>query len=106
MLWTRGSALARTSARLTVAALCVATLAAWLGAWNSTAGAATSGPVLSAKGGCGTLPIVAPKDPDHALAALGSQYKAPYSGFTSFPISKSAWQNWKPKHKSGWKVQI
>ncbi|HEY2651793.1 MAG TPA: substrate-binding domain-containing protein [Solirubrobacteraceae bacterium] len=31
---------------------------------------------------------------------------AAYQGFRDYPISKSAWANWKPAHPSGWNVQI
>ena len=61
---------------------------------------------VSASGGCGTIPQIAPNDPTGALASLGPRYVSAYEGFRDYPISKSAWANWKPAHASGWNVQI
>lgn len=60
----------------------------------------------STSGGCGTVPYVAPKDPQHLVAKLGKNYQQNYVGFRSNTIMKSAWANWKPKRKSGFNIQI
>jgi len=56
---------------------------------------------------CGAVPNVKPDDPSGLLAKLklpASQY-ASYNGW-SFPILKSAWSNWKPRHKPPYKVAV
>ena len=60
----------------------------------------------STSGGCGTVPYIAPDAPAHVLSSLPSRYAADYTGFTDYPIVKSAWANWKPKKKSGFNIQI
>jgi ribose transport system substrate-binding protein len=76
---------------------------------GSSASAATVKPdkvTTSTSGGCGTVPYVAPDAPNHVLSTLPKAYAASYTGFTDYPIVKSAWANWKPKKKSGFNVQI
>src|SRR5262245_12796777 len=57
-------------------------------------------------GGCGTLPYIAPNDPNGLLRKLGTSYPSSYVGWRDYPIVKSAWANWKPKRKSGYNIQI
>ena len=76
-------------------------------ATTASAGSGAPGAIpVSASGGCGTVPAVAPNDPSGVLRSLGSQYVSAYQGFRDYPLAKSPWANWKPAHKSGWNVQI
>src|SRR3954452_18632101 len=71
---------------------------------TGSAGAATI--PVSASGGCGTLPTVAPNDPKGLLSQLGGKYADSYVGFRDYPLEKSAWTSWKPARTSGWNVQV
>src|SRR5262245_6797643 len=101
----------RGSTKVVTACVLLSTFAVAMG-WSANAatakstGAATGVPLVSAKGTCGTLPAVAPNDPDHVVSRLGRTYRDDYVGFTDYPIVKSPWSAWKPKRKSGWNVQI
>ncbi len=96
--------------RLAPCSLGVSAAIVCMGAFaSSSAFAATVKPdaiVSSKSGGCGTIPYVAPNDPNHLLRTLPKSHSSAYEGFREFPIEKSAWANWKPKRKSGFNVQI
>ena len=72
----------------------------------TTSAATTSAAAASASGGCGSLPAGKVNDPTGAIASLGSSYAIDYAGFSDYPVTRSAWANWKPAKKSGWNVQI
>jgi ribose transport system substrate-binding protein len=72
----------------------------------ATSSAASTQAAASASGGCGTLPAGKVNDPTGAIASLGTSYASDYAGFSDYPVTKSAWANWKPAKKSGWNVQI
>src|SRR3954454_1234608 len=59
----------------------------------------------TAAGDCGTVPDVAPKDPQHVLAGLPHDVSAAYNGYTG-EVLPSAWAGWKPTHPAPYKVAI
>src|SRR4051812_34835777 len=74
---------------------------------STTTGSADAATIpVSASGGCGTLPTVAPNDPKGLLSQLGGKYPDSYVGFRDYPLEKSAWTSWKPARTSGWNVQV
>jgi ribose transport system substrate-binding protein len=55
-------------------------------------------------GACGTVPSVAPNDPDHVLAStLSASTLKQYNGYSD-PIVPSAWAHWKDPVKPPWKI--
>jgi ribose transport system substrate-binding protein len=68
----------------------------------SSAGAATAG--AAALGACGTVPSVAPNDPDNVLqSTLPASILKQYDGYSD-PIVPSAWAHWKSPVKPPWKI--
>jgi ribose transport system substrate-binding protein len=55
--------------------------------------------------GCGSYTAPKLEDPNGLVAALPPESKARYDGYP-FPIRKSPWANWKPKHGPPYKVGI
>ncbi|MBO0682111.1 MAG: substrate-binding domain-containing protein [Candidatus Dormibacteraeota bacterium] len=92
--------LPRMSARRWAGALIViATLL--VAACGGSAAPATS----SASGSCGSVPTIAPKDPDGVLSALPANVRAWYNGY-EVPVYKSQWADWKPKHPAPYTVGL
>lgn len=56
-------------------------------------------------GSCGTIPSIAPADPDGALAALPDDVVADYNGLAT-PVTASAWAKWAPDHPAPYRVAI
>lgn len=71
------------------------------------ADAATAEPAAApaAEGQCGSVPDIAPEDPDGALAALPAELQASYNGFPQ-PILASPWADWTPEGDGPWDVAI
>jgi ribose transport system substrate-binding protein len=59
----------------------------------------------SASGSCGNVPTIAPKDPDGGLGGLPANVRGWYNGY-EFPIYKSQWADWKPKHPAPYTVGL
>jgi ribose transport system substrate-binding protein len=60
----------------------------------------------AAAGSCGSVPTVAPNDPQHVLAStLSASALAQYNGYSD-PIVPSAWANWKNPVKPPWKIAL
>lgn len=59
----------------------------------------------AAEGQCGSVPVIAPDDPDGALAALPVELQASYNGFPQ-PILASPWADWAPEGDGPWDVAI
>lgn len=55
--------------------------------------------------GCGSYDATAVKDPDGVVAALPETVAAGYTGYQD-PVSKSPWQNWKPKGEPPYDVGV
>ncbi|HEY7206730.1 MAG TPA: substrate-binding domain-containing protein [Gaiellaceae bacterium] len=54
---------------------------------------------------CGTLPVVAPKDPAKTLARATARAKSYYNGWP-FPLQRSALRNWKPNGKPPYTIGV
>jgi ribose transport system substrate-binding protein len=54
---------------------------------------------------CGTVPNVAPNDPNGLLAKLPAATKATYNGYST-RIRTSSWAKWKPKHGGKYTVGV
>lgn len=80
----------------------LAMLLAAVAAMNAT-GAAT--PANAATVACGTLPTVAPNDPQKTLAKATAGAKALYNGWP-YQLRKSALANWKPKGNPPYTVGV
>ncbi|GAA4737601.1 substrate-binding domain-containing protein [Phytohabitans rumicis] len=95
--------------RLHLAALASATAALLLSACSSadsgTPSAGGSEGSLAAAGTCGSVPTVAPKDPQNLVGKLPQNVAAAYNGYTS-EVLPSHWTNWKPSHPGPYKVGI
>lgn len=59
----------------------------------------------SASGSCGSVPTIAPQDPDGVLSALPANVRAWYNGY-EVPVYKSQWADWKPKHPAPYTVGL
>ena len=61
---------------------------------NPSAGAASTTP---AAGACGSVPTIAPNDPNGLLKGFSAKAQA---GYNAYPVAiqKSAWSGWKPSH--------
>jgi ribose transport system substrate-binding protein len=98
-------------ARLTAASAGIAVLALGLSACGSdtpaTSASANGTPaaVPAAAGACGSVPQIAPKDPQNVLAGLPADVTAAYNGYPT-EVLPSAWANWKPSHPGPYKVAI
>ncbi len=68
-------------------------------------GASTASTSTSSSGGCGSVPTVAPKDPDGLLGQLPADVRAQYNGY-SYPVYKSQWADWRPKHSAPYTVGL
>lgn len=67
---------------------------------------ASAAPATSAdEGQCGSVPEIAPQDPDGALADLPAELQASYNGFPQ-PVQASAWADWKPDGEGPWDVAV
>jgi len=73
------------------------------GASGGTAAGASGSPAAAGK--CGSVPDVAPKDPQNVVAALPHDVSAAYNGYTG-EVLPSAWAGWKPSHPAPYKVAI
>jgi ribose transport system substrate-binding protein len=92
--------------RVSVATVIALAVAAFAGSSALAAPVTSDSIATSTSGGCGTVPYIAPDAPGHVLSSLPKGYAAAYTGFSDYPIVKSAWANWKPKKKSGFNVQV
>lgn len=92
--------------RLTAACASVAALALGISACGSDAGqgGASSGRTPVA-GECGSVPQIAPKDPENVLKSLPAEVAAAYNGYPT-EVLPSAWADWKPSHPGPYKVGI
>ncbi len=70
---------------------------------GSTSPAASAAP--AAEGQCGSVPEIAPQDPDGVVAALPAELQASYNGFPQ-PVQASAWADWKPSDDGPWDVAV
>ena len=82
---------------------CLLVLAVAVAATLGTASAGSS--ATTAAAACGTLPKVAPKDPQGALKTTTATVQGYYNGWP-FPLQKSQLANWKPKGKAPYTVGI
>ena len=73
------------------------------GASGGTAAGASGSSAAAAE--CGSVPDVAPKDPQNVLAGLPQDVSAAYNGYTG-EVLPSAWADWKPSHPAPYKVAI
>src|SRR3954447_7278971 len=73
------------------------------GASGGTAAGASGS--SAAAGKCGSVPNVAPKDPQNVLAGLPHDVSAAYNGYTG-EVLPSAWADWKPSHPAPYRVAI
>ena len=67
--------------------------------------AAPGSSATTAAAACGTLPKVAPKDPQGAIKTTTAKVKTYYNGWP-FTLQKSQLANWKPKGKAPYTVGI
>ncbi|HVV58334.1 MAG TPA: substrate-binding domain-containing protein [Gaiellaceae bacterium] len=63
------------------------------------------GTAARAAAACGTVPTVAPNDPQHLTAKLPRAVRQVYNGYST-RIQASAWAHWKPKHKGPYTVGL
>jgi ribose transport system substrate-binding protein len=72
---------------------------------SSSSSAPSSGASgTAAMGACGTVPSIAPNDPDHVLSStLSPSTLKQYNGYSD-PIVPSAWAHWKNPVKPPWKI--
>lgn len=70
---------------------------------SATPAAATAAP--TADGQCGTVPEIAPQDPDGVLVTLPAELQAAYNGFPQ-PVQASPWASWKPSGQGPWDVAV
>ncbi len=82
-----------------------ALLAIGLVVLTACGGASPASTSTTASGGCGSVPTVAPRDPDGLLAQLPADLRALYNGY-SYPVYKSQWADWKPKHSPPYTVGL
>jgi len=75
-------------------------------AFGASKGAQPDSVKISSSGGCGTVPYVAPSDPQRLLRSVPKSTRDAYIGWKDYPIQKSAWANWKPKKKSGLSIEV
>ena len=59
----------------------------------------------SAAGSCGSVPSVAPVDPDGIVARLPASSRRAYDAYAT-PVRSSPWASWKPRHGPPYKVGI
>jgi ribose transport system substrate-binding protein len=101
---TRDRGVGRFPHRLMVA--CLLVLAVAIAAALGTASPGSSATdATKAAAACGTLPRVAPKDPQKALATTTATVKTYYNGWP-FQLYKSQLANWKPKGKAPYTVGV
>ena len=62
---------------------------------NDAAGAADDSAVQA--GSCGSIPEMAPNDPNTLLGEMSEEVQAAYQGYP-YEVKKSQWQDWKPDH--------
>lgn len=72
---------------------------------SASATVAASGGGAVAAGACGSVPRVAPNDPQHLVAGLPASDASAYNLYQS-PVLPSAWAHWKPSHAGPYKVAI
>lgn len=77
---------------------------------GATPAATASGATAAATAGggsaaCGTVPQVAPNDPQHVVASLPASDASGYNLYQE-PVLPSAWAHWKPTHPGPYKVAI
>src|SRR4051812_38410432 len=75
---------------------------------DSSGGSGTTGKVASATppaSGCGSLPLAKPNDPEGLVAKLPPELQKLYQGYR-YPVTKSRWSNWKPKHGPPYDVAL
>jgi ribose transport system substrate-binding protein len=71
---------------------------------SSSGSPSPAGSGTAAMGACGTVPSVAPNDPDHVLAStLPASTLKQYNGYSD-PIVPSAWAHWTDPVKPPWKI--
>src|SRR4051794_37889814 len=75
------------------------------GSSNSGGTSAGASGASAAAGECGSIPKVAPKDPQNVLTGLPEDVAAAYNGYTS-EVLPSPWADWKPSHAGPFKVAI
>jgi ribose transport system substrate-binding protein len=68
-------------------------------------GSSASSTTSSSSGSCGSVPTIAPKDPDAVLGALPASVRGWYNGY-EVPVYKSQWADWKPKHAAPYTVGL
>src|SRR5262245_42516621 len=71
----------------------------------SATGSTTASATAAAAGSCGTVPQVAPIDPQHVIADLPASDTPAYNLYQS-RVLPSAWAHWKPGHAGPYKVAI
>src|SRR3954452_10231995 len=72
----------------------------------ASGGTSDSGSTASAAAGeCGSIPDVAPQDPQNVLSGLPEDVAAAYNGYTS-EVLPSPWADWKPDHDGPVEVAI
>lgn len=71
---------------------------------NSSSSGAPANSAPAAAGACGTVPNVAPNDPDNVLSSvLSASALKQYNGYSD-PIVASAWAHWTNPVKPPWKI--
>jgi ribose transport system substrate-binding protein len=93
--------LSRTSARRWAGPLIVIATLVAAACGGSPAATATT----SASGSCGSVPTIAPRDPDGVLSALPADVRGWFNGY-DVPVYKSQWADWKPKHPAPYTVGL
>jgi len=59
----------------------------------------------SASGSCGSVPAIAPRDPDAVLTGLPADVRGWFNGY-DVPVYRSQWADWKPKHAAPYTVGL
>lgn len=75
---------------------------------DSSSSGGTSGKEVSLAAptsGCGSVQLPKVKDPDGVVASLPAETQKGYAGLT-VPVTKSPWENFKPKHSPPYKVAV
>jgi ribose transport system substrate-binding protein len=90
--------------RISAAMMLVGGLVLAACASNSSSSGSPANSAPAAAGDCGTVPAVAPNDPDNVLSSvLSSSALKQYNGYSD-PIVASAWAHWTNPVKPPWKI--